>query len=54
VGTGVLPDREVEFLRSYLFGDQEGRAMADRIDGRVDRLPGLDGLHLLQGAVTAA
>jgi hypothetical protein len=54
VGTGVVPDQEVDFLRSYLFGDQDGQAMAHRIDRRVDRLPGLDGLHLLQGAVTAA
>ena len=54
VGTGVVPDQEVNFLRTFLFGDQDGQAMADRIDRRVDRLPGLDGLHLLQGAVTAA
>ncbi len=54
VGSGVVPDQEVDFLRSYLFGDRDGQAMADRIDRRVDRLPGLDGLHLLQGAVTAA
>jgi hypothetical protein len=54
VGTGVVPDKEVDFLRAYLFGDQDGQAMADRIDRRVDRLPGLEGLHLLQGAVTAA
>ena len=39
VGTGVVPDREVDFLRAYLFGDQDGQAMADRIDRRVDRLP---------------
>ena len=54
VGTGVVADQEVDFLRRYLFGDHDGQAMADRIDRRVDRLPGLDGLHLLQGAVSAA
>jgi hypothetical protein len=54
VGTGVVAGREVDFLRNYLFGDRDGQAMADRIDRRVDRLPGLDGLHLLHGAVTAA
>ena len=53
VGSGVVPDAEVSFLRDYLFGDDDGRAMAARIDRRVDRLPGLDGLHLLTG-VTAA
>jgi hypothetical protein len=54
VGSGVVPDREVDFLRTFLFGDEDGRAMADRIDRRVDRLPGLDGLNLLHTAVTAA
>jgi hypothetical protein len=53
VGSGVVPEREVDFLRSYLFGDDDGRAMADRIDRRVDRLPGLEGLNLLRGAVAA-
>jgi hypothetical protein len=54
VGSGVVPDREVNFLRTYLFGSEEGQAMAERIDRRVDRLPGLDGLHLLRGAVDLA
>lgn len=54
VGTGVVPAREIEFLRTFLFGDDDGRAMADRIDRRVDRLPGLGGLNLLREAVTAA
>ncbi|MGH9069068.1 MAG: hypothetical protein ACRD0J_16520, partial [Acidimicrobiales bacterium] len=31
--------------------DEEGGQMAERIDRRVDRLPGLEGLHLLGGAV---
>jgi hypothetical protein len=53
VGTGVVPDVEVDFLRNYLFGDPEGLTMAERIDRRVDRLPGLDGLHLLADAVAA-
>ncbi len=54
VGSGVVPADEVAFLRGYLFGDEDGRAMAERIDRRVDRLPGLAGLDLLQGAVAAA
>ncbi len=54
VGTGVVPDQEVDFLRGYLFGDEDGKAVADRIDRRVDRLPGLDGLRLLRGAVSVA
>jgi hypothetical protein len=54
VGSGVVPDGEVTFLRGYLFGDDDGRAVAERIDRRIDRLPGLAGLDLVQGAVAAA
>jgi hypothetical protein len=54
VGSGVVPDGEVVFLRDYLFGDRDGLAMAERIDRRIDRLPGLAGLNLVQGAVGAA
>jgi hypothetical protein len=53
VGSGVMPDAEVRFLGSYLFGGPEGLAVADRIDRRVDRLPGLDGLKLMHRAVEA-
>ena len=52
VGSGVVPDTEVDFLGTYLFGDPEGHAMAERIDRRVDRLPGLGGLNLLAHAVS--
>ena len=51
VGAGVMPDPEVRHLITYLFGDDEGRAAAARIDRHVDRLPGLAGLRLATGAV---
>jgi hypothetical protein len=51
VGDSVMPDREVGFLVRYLFGDEDGRAVARRIDRHVDRLPGLSGLALVEGAV---
>jgi hypothetical protein len=54
VGSGVMPDAEVHFLANHLFGDEEGVAAARRIDRQVDRLPGLDGLHLMERAVVAA
>jgi hypothetical protein len=54
VGSGVMPDEEVRFLSTYLFGDEEGLTLAERIDRRVDRLPGLDGLGLMRGAVGVA
>jgi hypothetical protein len=53
VGSGVMPDGEVKFLSSYLFGGNAGFAMAERIDRRVDRLPGMAGLDLMHGVVAA-
>lgn len=50
VGANVMPDDEVRFLVRYLFAGEEGRQMADRIDRRVDRLPGLEGLALVSTA----
>jgi hypothetical protein len=51
VGSGVMPRSEVVFLIDELFGDADGRAVARRVDGRIDRLPGLDGLGLVSAAV---
>ncbi len=51
VGTGVMPDPEVKFLANHLFGDAEGVAAARRIDRAVGRLPGLEGLHLVETAI---
>jgi hypothetical protein len=50
VGSDVMPTDEVEHLISYLFGDTDGHEMAERIDRRIDRLPGLGGLHLVSSA----
>jgi hypothetical protein len=51
VGSGVMPKGEIRFLATYLFGDEEGRQAARRVDRQIDRLPGLEGMHLLDGAV---
>jgi hypothetical protein len=51
VGAGVMPPAEVAFLVRTLFADPAGRAMAARIDRRIDRLPGLADLSLVAGAV---
>ncbi len=51
VGSGVMPDDEVTFLATHLFGDGGGLDAARRVDRHIDRLPGLEGLHLLEGAV---
>jgi hypothetical protein len=54
VGAGVMPPNEVGFLAAHLFGDHKGREHARRVDRQIDRLPGLQGLHLLDGAVNDA
>ncbi|HXX90152.1 MAG TPA: ferritin-like domain-containing protein [Acidimicrobiales bacterium] len=51
VGSGVMPETEVRFLARYLFDDDAGMTAAQRVDRQIDRLPGLEGLHLLEGAV---
>jgi hypothetical protein len=50
VGTGVMPEPEIRHLVNHLFADDDGLAVAQRIDRRIDRLPGLDGLHLAVAA----
>lgn len=54
VGSGVMPGAETDFIGIFLFGDDEGRAMAQRIDRRTDRLAGLDGLRLLETTLDRA
>ena len=51
VGSGVMPKPEVGFLVHYLFDGTKGAQLLERIDRRVDRLPGQKALHLLTRAV---
>ena len=53
VGSGIMEPADTDFLIAHLFGDDDGVAFTDRIDRRIDRLPGLEGLGLVRGAVTA-
>jgi hypothetical protein len=46
-----MPRDEIRFLVGHLFADGAGRATAQRIDRHIDRLPGLGGLHLVEGSV---
>jgi hypothetical protein len=50
VGSSVMPRDETAHLAGALFAGDEGRAMLERIDRRIDSLPGLEGLDLLTGA----
>jgi rubrerythrin len=51
VGAQVMPLEETQHLVRTLFGGPDGRAVADRIDRRIDALPGLEGLGLMAGAL---
>ncbi len=48
VGSGVMPEVEVKHLLTYLYSGPAGLAEARRIDGKIDSLPGLSGMHLLE------
>lgn len=50
VGSDLMGEEESRHLIDYLFGGDDGREMAARIDRRIDRLPGLAGLSLVTGA----
>ena len=50
VGSSVMPATEVAHLVSWLFGGATGLDTARRIDRRINRLPGLGGLGLIEGA----
>jgi hypothetical protein len=54
VGSDVMPEEEVRHLISFLFGGDDGAAMAARIDRRIDNLPGLGGLGLVRKARASA
>ena len=48
VGSGVQPGVEVVFMARYLFGDDEGRAAARKVDDTIRRLPGFATVRLLE------
>lgn len=53
VGSGVMPRAETEHLARFLMGGQDGLAVVRRIDRRVDGLPGLAGMKLLESSTRA-
>jgi hypothetical protein len=50
VGSGIMPAAETRFLLRYLMGGTEGARMIRQIDEKIDRLPGLAGMHLVSRA----
>jgi hypothetical protein len=54
VGNGDVPRIETSFATAYLFGGGEGAELIDRVEERIDALPGLRGLGLVRGAIQEA
>ena len=51
VGSGIMPAAETDFVIGHLYGGADGVPFVDRIDRRIDRLPGQAGLALVSGVV---
>ncbi|BCJ39116.1 hypothetical protein Athai_66190 [Actinocatenispora thailandica] len=51
VGSTIEPKRETAFVLSYLLGGAEGAKHIERIDRKMDELPGLGGMDLVRRAV---
>ena len=51
VGHGDVPKIETSFTTAYLFGSGDGMELIDRIEGRIDALPGLYGLNLVRTGI---
>jgi len=51
VGSGVVPKEETAFLVQHLLHGTEGEPWVRRLDQRLERLPGLQGLGLVQREV---
>jgi hypothetical protein len=51
VGAGVRPFDDMRFIAGHLFGDDEGRAAARRIDGMIRKLPGFADVALVEAWV---
>ena len=54
VGQGVKTQEEVDALALYLFDDEEGEADLARIDEKIRKLPGLEGIELMSRALRDA
>ncbi|HEX6351179.1 MAG TPA: hypothetical protein VF160_17525 [Candidatus Dormibacteraeota bacterium] len=54
VGKGVKTQEEVDALALYLFDDAEGDAELLRIDEKIGKLPGLEGIRLMSKALEEA
>ncbi|WGW13549.1 ferritin-like domain-containing protein [Saxibacter everestensis] len=53
VGSGVMPDSEVTHVMGHLFEGADGRQAAAVIDSHVAKMPGMNGLTIVQDALDA-
>ena len=54
VGSGDVPKIETSFAAAYLFGSGDGAELIDRVEERIDALPGLAGLNLVRTGIREA
>ncbi|MHB8605906.1 MAG: ferritin-like domain-containing protein [Thermoplasmatota archaeon] len=54
VGTGAMPDAEVDFVSWFLFRDAQGQADLAHVDETMARLPGMSGWNGLSKRVNAS
>jgi hypothetical protein len=52
VGSGVVPKEETAFLVKWLLTEEGGDAWVRKLDRRLERLPGMEGLGLVRREVT--
>jgi hypothetical protein len=53
VGSSVMPDEEVFHVMSHIMGGPEGIAEVRKIDEHIARLPGMEGLTIVEDALIA-
>lgn len=51
VGSGVLPEEEVRHVMDHLFSGPDGLEEVRKIDGHIARLPGLEGLTIVEDSL---
>jgi hypothetical protein len=51
VGSGVMPDSEVTHVMNHLFAGSEGRKLVRDIDSHIAKLPGLEGLTIVEDSL---
>ena len=54
VGSGVMPKTETDFVIDHLYRGADAAPFIERIDRRIDSLPGMAGLGLISSRVRAA